>query len=384
MPVLNEEADDEIPTIEQAIEWHEEYDKTRDQTHETLLINGAQTWTNGQEGTTYHTVKGKPVWGLIWDPGAGMEVAGTQTLLEYCREVCWPRGMHFKSVPPKGSTSFSGIDGVPLHSEMRASIPIDLGPLKMTFETATIGGTGDRCPFLLSNDTARRRKMISHHNYFDNGDGLLVIPEIEGQCVGLRMLLTDSGHYLIPIDHGWNERGSWTNGALLTATEAAQQYDQRLLSGLAAPTGDCHKTFFAMPNTFSTDATAVTVDEIEREQSLHAAKTLENQAVSVLTIPTSTGTTSGSTTTLTTSTPSTSTGTLMIPADRLSCRSCHDAHGTLDDKVPAPPDVSRDLKDPTESSLAGGATMRTTRGRTGCTPSSTTTCLLYTSDAADE
>ena len=123
----------------------------------------------------------------------------------------------------------------------------DLGPLKMTFETATIGGSGDRCPFLLSNDTARRRKMISHHNYFDNGDGLLVIPEIEGQTVGLRMLLTDSGHYLLPIDHGFQQDKDWSNGALLTATEAAQSFSQQYLAGLQAPTSSTCTNFFCMP-----------------------------------------------------------------------------------------------------------------------------------------
>ncbi len=33
--------------------------------------------------------------------------------------------------------------------------------------------------------------------YYDNGDALLIFPNLKGKCYGLRLLLTDSGHYLI-------------------------------------------------------------------------------------------------------------------------------------------------------------------------------------------
>ena len=45
------------------------------------------------------------------------------------------------------------------------------------------------CPALLSNPSLRKQKAALLCDYFHNGDGVLVI------------LLTDSGHYLLPIDH---------------------------------------------------------------------------------------------------------------------------------------------------------------------------------------
>ena len=77
-------------------------------------------------------------------------------------------------------------------------IPVNLGPIQLYHETDSIGGSGDRCPMLFSNDIALRRKLVSHHGYYENGDRMLLFPHDEG-TYGLRMLLTDSGHYLLPI-----------------------------------------------------------------------------------------------------------------------------------------------------------------------------------------
>jgi hypothetical protein len=112
---------------------------------------------------------------------------------------------------------------LPLVSAHRMAIPIDLGPVCMPSETATIGGTGDRSPFLLSNATCRRRRMISYFNYFDNGDALLIIPDVEGSPLDLRMLLTDSGHYWIPIDHGFQSKPHVSRSLLSSATQATEE-----------------------------------------------------------------------------------------------------------------------------------------------------------------
>ena len=155
----------------------------------------------------YHIVKGQEVWGLIWDPGAADGLCGTQTILEYAQEFLYPNGWNLGSVPRQGfRPSFAGIDGQPLESRLRASFPVNLGNTTFTFEADTIGSSGDKCPMLLSNKSAVRHKMICHHGFFDNGDGLLCIPgqghgheSLVEQDIGVRLVLTDSGHYILPL-----------------------------------------------------------------------------------------------------------------------------------------------------------------------------------------
>eukprot|EP00959_Pyramimonas_sp_CCMP1952_P401548 8413747-Pyramimonas_sp.AAC.2 len=128
---------------------------------------------------------------MIFDPGAAEELAGTQTLLEYAREVVWPNGLDVRSIPPKGNASFSGIDGIPMRSQMTARVPVDLGPVITDIETATIGGSGEMPVSLLQQD----------------------IDQAE-----------DSGHYLIPIDHGFQNKQQTT-----------QTFIEQAAAGLVAP-----------------------------------------------------------------------------------------------------------------------------------------------------
>ena len=41
---------------------------------------------------SYHSVAGKPLFGLIWDPGASEALSGTQTILEYSQSILSPAG----------------------------------------------------------------------------------------------------------------------------------------------------------------------------------------------------------------------------------------------------------------------------------------------------
>ena len=55
------------------------------------------------------------------------------------------------------------------------------------------------CPGLWSNTQCLRTKASVHWAFFDNNDGLMIL-RVQGRVFGLRLLLTDSGHYMIRTD----------------------------------------------------------------------------------------------------------------------------------------------------------------------------------------
>ena len=137
----------------------------------------------------YHTVLGEKRRGLLVDPGPASGLVGSETLrdiLENClpakrsKDVRWNR---------EKAHSVSGIDGTPESTLGEVSIPLQLAGASGSFAADVLGGEGSLCPALLSNPSLRKQKAALLCDYFHNGDGVLVI------------LLTDSGHYLLPIDH---------------------------------------------------------------------------------------------------------------------------------------------------------------------------------------
>ena len=64
-----------------------------------------------------------------------------------------------------------------------------------------ISGHGAWCPFLEPLPAMMKAKMSLHTSFYDNGDGLLTIPQgKDSKLACLRLSLTDSGHYLLPCD----------------------------------------------------------------------------------------------------------------------------------------------------------------------------------------
>ncbi len=148
----------------------------------------------------YHAVKGQYRFGMIFDPGAPDALAGAQTILEYQKHVLDYLGEYFTSEPVPES-GFRGIDGEALPSKYRVTLPISLGGAPLVdWSCATIGSTGDCCPMLFSNGECLRRKTLTVHPHFDNGDGLLIFPHLFDRPLVVRVLLSDSGHYVIPLD----------------------------------------------------------------------------------------------------------------------------------------------------------------------------------------
>ena len=158
---------------------------------------------------TFHTVRGEKRRGLLVDPGAASGLVGSETLrdlMECCiddsnkDQVRW---CHDRS------NSVSGISGTPEATLGEVHLPISLAGAKGLFSADVLGGEGSLCPALLSNPALRKRRASILCDYFANGDGLLVVPAedrswSDGQGPGswhyMRTLLTDSGHYLLPVD----------------------------------------------------------------------------------------------------------------------------------------------------------------------------------------
>ena len=101
-------------------------------------------------------------------------------------------------------TRLSGIEGGSQQAHDRSIVPLGVDGDVVYFTCDTIGGQGSKCPGLLSNHTFRDQRMNLLAAFFENGDGLLAwdYPLKNGKTKPkyVRVLLTDSGHYLLPID----------------------------------------------------------------------------------------------------------------------------------------------------------------------------------------
>ncbi|OLQ01786.1 hypothetical protein AK812_SmicGene15471 [Symbiodinium microadriaticum] len=148
---------------------------------------------------TYHTILGTKRRGLLVDPGAASGLVGSETLrdlLEHCPRdkmdaVRWD---HSKT------TNVSGISGSADTTLGEVEVPLILAGAEATYKADVLGGEGSLCPALLSNPALRRQRAAILTNWFSNGDGAMVILTSEGAPHFVRILLTDSGHYLLPTD----------------------------------------------------------------------------------------------------------------------------------------------------------------------------------------
>ena len=151
---------------------------------------------------TFHTVKGKKRHGLIHDPGAASGLMGTETLREYSEAVLKPMGLDHLIRYEDSEASVTGISGKPDAAIAAARIPLPIPEIGGTFDADLIGNEGSTCPALSPLPTAIRNKFICLYGFFENGNGLMLVPNLteERIAVEIEMLLTDSEHYLIPCD----------------------------------------------------------------------------------------------------------------------------------------------------------------------------------------
>ena len=68
------------------------------------------------------------------------------------------------------------------------------------YKADVIGGEASMCPALVGNPALVNMNAVLASNWFSNKDGLLIIPDGEENMHLIRLLFTDSRHYLLPLD----------------------------------------------------------------------------------------------------------------------------------------------------------------------------------------
>ena len=167
---------------------------------------------NFYEAADYFAVRGEKRRGLIIDPGAASGLIGCDTLKDIIEHCIQPYGKHHDIVIDKNVTSpVSGISGGSDRTLGQVTLPLTTGGCPISFTGEVIGGEGSMCPALVGNPSLRKMNSTIFTNYFANGDGLLVLDsrsEDDTKLKMLRILLTDSGHYILPTDHNSTARVS--------------------------------------------------------------------------------------------------------------------------------------------------------------------------------
>ena len=171
--------------------------------NEKKHLNAFSFAFNFYEAADYFAVRGEKRRGLIIDPGAASGLIGCDTLKDLMEHCIKPYGKEI-SIDKSITSPVSGISGGSDRTLGQVTIPLVTGGCPITFTGEVIGGDGSMCPALVGNPSLRKMHSTIFTNYFQNGDGLLVLDsrsDDQGALKMLRILLTDSGHYILPTDH---------------------------------------------------------------------------------------------------------------------------------------------------------------------------------------
>ena len=174
-----------------------------DYTHLILMVNVAGVFPSSQAMfMNFTVVRGKQCYGLIIDPGAARGLIGSDTLRDIIHWILKPFGKHTLVTWQKSRNSFTGISATPSKSLGMVHFPIGLmGVPRAAFQGDVLGGICSKCPGLVPLRSLQQLGCIIDCAHFDNGDGLLGIRRPNNQLVTQRLLLTDSGHLLMPIHY---------------------------------------------------------------------------------------------------------------------------------------------------------------------------------------
>ena len=157
----------------------------------------------------FHQVRGRRVLGLLVDPGASSGLVGTDTLKEMMESGALPKSRMEEIEWGPSTTTVTGISGQSDDTLARISLPIDVGSAEVpaSYTADLIGGQGGTCPALLPNTSLRQMRAAVMTEWFDNGDGALVVSangkklnDPSSELLVMRMLLSESGHYILPVD----------------------------------------------------------------------------------------------------------------------------------------------------------------------------------------
>ena len=153
-------------------------------------------------GDVYHTVSGQRRRGLIIDPGAANGLIGSETLRDLLAHVDKARQVKdtLEWKPKRAEvTGISGAADTTL-GEITMKLPMLNDLDGAHYKADVIGGEASMCPALVGNPALVNMKSILAANWFANKDGLLAIPTSDGNFHLIRLLYTDSRHYLLPLD----------------------------------------------------------------------------------------------------------------------------------------------------------------------------------------
>ncbi|CAE8636274.1 unnamed protein product, partial [Polarella glacialis] len=186
----------------------------------------------------YHSVRGVKRHGLLIDPGAASGLIGSDTLKEFRDEILLPLGVDIICRPT--TQNVSGISGKPEPALSRVTMPIFPGIKSSTFTADVIGKQGSKCPALLPNPSMRAANMGLLTNFFENGDGMLIVHD-NGKRLLYRCLLTESGHYILPTDNVKNN-----NNVDEKATRKASAFYAAVLQDATQQWSDINAVYLAV------------------------------------------------------------------------------------------------------------------------------------------
>ena len=158
------------------------------------------------QATVYHQVRGQKRRGLLVDPGAGAGIAGSGTLRDILENVPMLQENPGVVEWTERFTFVTGISGQGDATLAHVTFPFHITQKILgSFSADVLGNEGSLCPALLPNPSLRRLHAGVLTEWFENGDGLLVFGDPTNQedqagMTMLRILLTESGHYILPGD----------------------------------------------------------------------------------------------------------------------------------------------------------------------------------------
>ena len=150
----------------------------------------------------FQSIRGQTMCGLVVDPGASRGLIGRNTLKRIQEQVLQPFGRQHEVKWSKSKARFTGISAKTEHSQGLVTFPIGLNMVHhASFSADCIPGD---CPALLPLQSLRESKAVLACNFYPKGDGLLLLHVQDRRQQAFYapqvVRLTDSGHYLLPID----------------------------------------------------------------------------------------------------------------------------------------------------------------------------------------
>ena len=155
----------------------------------------------------FHQVRGRRIRGLLVDPGASSGLIGSETLRDLLASGMVPPNKVKDITWNEASTTVTGISGQADATLTRISIPFQIGSEDAEYTADVIGGEGSNCPALLPNGSLRQLRTAMMTQWYDNGDGVMLCSlnglrpdDPQASLVVMKLLLAESGHYILPVN----------------------------------------------------------------------------------------------------------------------------------------------------------------------------------------